>query len=105
MKASFENIEAKKADAAFLVYKLLVPASPLSALPSEYELTLITKGEGKRLAGDSYEDFMARDLVLLGTDCAYLVSSPEFKEDVSAIVIQFSGNSLKVSSAIRSSMP
>jgi AraC-like DNA-binding protein len=93
MKATFENIEAKKENASFLVYNLQVPSFPFKwHYHPEYELTLITKGEGKRLVGDSYEHFVAGDLVLLGTGMPHTwVSSLECKEDVSAIVIQFSG--------------
>jgi AraC-like DNA-binding protein len=92
MKASFENIEAKKANASFLVYHLRVPAFPFKwHYHPEYELTLITRGEGKRLVGDNYEDFTAGDLVLLGTGLPHTwMSAPECTEEVSAIVIQFS---------------
>ncbi|MGL2963609.1 AraC family transcriptional regulator [Flavobacterium sp. RSB2_4_14] len=57
----------------------------------EYELTLIVKGNGMRLVGDSYLPFQAGDLVLLGSGIPHTwESDANSHEAVSAVVIQFS---------------
>lgn len=57
----------------------------------EYELTLIVKGNGMRLVGDSYLPFQAGDLVLLGSGIPHTwESDANSYENVAAVVIQFS---------------
>jgi AraC-like DNA-binding protein len=57
----------------------------------EYELTLIVKGKGMRLVGDSYLPFQAGDLVLLGSGIPHTwESDANSHETVVAVVIQFS---------------
>ena len=57
----------------------------------EYELTLIVKGNGMRLVGDSYLPFQAGDLVLLGSGIPHTWESDSNSHDtVAAVVIQFS---------------
>jgi AraC-like DNA-binding protein len=57
----------------------------------EYELTLIFKGNGMRLVGDSYLPFQAGDLVLLGSGIPHTWESDiNAQENVGAVVIQFS---------------
>jgi len=57
----------------------------------EYELTLIVKGNGMRLVGDSYLPFQAGDLVLLGSGIPHTwESDANSDENVAAVVIQFS---------------
>jgi AraC-like DNA-binding protein len=57
----------------------------------EYELTLIVKGNGMRLVGDSYLPFQAGDLVLLGSEIPHTwESDANSHENVAAVVIQFS---------------
>lgn len=93
MKALFEDIESKKGDQAFLAYSFSVPSFEFKwHYHPEYELTLITKGNGKRLVGDSYQNYGSGDLVLLGPDLPHTwVSSPsKKKKNASAVVIQFS---------------
>jgi len=93
MKALLEDIEGKKGNESFLAYSFTVPSFEFKwHFHPEYELTLITRGSGKRLVGDSYQNFEAGDLVLLGPDLAHTwVSNPSGKaKDVSAVVIQFS---------------
>jgi AraC-like DNA-binding protein/mannose-6-phosphate isomerase-like protein (cupin superfamily) len=57
----------------------------------EFELTLILKGNGMRLVGDSYLPFQAGDLVLVGSGIPHTwESDTNSHETVEAIVIQFS---------------
>ena len=57
----------------------------------EFELTLIIKGNGMRLVGDSYLPFQAGDLVLLGSGIPHTWESDiNAQECVGAVVIQFS---------------
>ncbi len=92
MKAIYEDIATKKGSESFLAYRFSVPAFEFKwHYHPEYELTLITKGKGKRLVGDSNESFDACDLVLLGPGLPHTWSSDaEKKKMVSAVVIQFS---------------
>ena len=93
MKASFEDIESKKGNQAFLAYSFAIPSFVFKwHYHPEYELTLITQGSGKRLVGDNYQNYEAGDLVLLGPDLPHTwVSNPsKKKKNVSAVVIQFS---------------
>ncbi|NOS90598.1 MAG: AraC family transcriptional regulator [Cyclobacteriaceae bacterium] len=93
MKALFEDIESKKGNQAFLAYSFAIPSFVFKwHYHPEYELTLITQGNGKRLVGDSYQNYEVGDLVLLGPDLPHTwVSNPsKKKKNVSAVVIQFS---------------
>jgi AraC-like DNA-binding protein len=92
MKALFEDIESKKGNHSFLAYSLTLPSFEFKwHYHPEYELTLITKGNGRRLVGDSYENYEAGDLVLLGPGLPHTwVTNPGMKTKASAVVIQFS---------------
>lgn len=92
MKALYEDITSKKGSESFLAYAFTVPQFEFKwHYHPEYELTLITKGKGKRLVGDNYGNFEAGDLVLLGSGLPHTWSSDRFQEKkVSAVVIQFS---------------
>src|SRR5690349_4200853 len=62
----------------------------------EYELTLIERGEGLRLVGDSVESFAAGDLVLVGAGLPHCWINPSPPPDhaAHAIVVQFNLNFL-----------
>ena len=92
VKAVYENVESRKGNTSFVAYHSVVPYFEFKwHYHPEYELTLITKGEGKRLVGDSYENFETGDLVLLGSGLPHTwTSEPGGKGSVSAVVVQFS---------------
>ena len=100
MKAFFEKIPAIE-ETSFLARRFLLPYfdAPLH-YHTEYELTLILQGSGKRFVGDSIENFEAGDLVLLGSNLPHFWRSDktfdENREPISeAIVIQFSNDFVK----------
>lgn len=92
MRAAYEDINSKKGNQSFVTYHLNVPSFEFKwHYHPEYELTLITKGSGKRLVGDSYENFESGDLVLIGSGLPHTwVSDRISKKGSSAVVIQFS---------------
>ena len=92
MKAFYEDIASKKNGQSFVAYHLNVPAFEFKwHYHPEYELTLITNGKGKRLVGDSYENFETGDLVLIGPEMPHTwISNRIRKNAASAVVIQFS---------------
>lgn len=88
IKASFEDINAKKGNNSYLAYRYGVPLFPFQwHYHPEYELTLILEGSGKRLVGDSHEHFAPGDLVLLGPNLPHTWVSESAS---AAVVIQFS---------------
>lgn len=93
LKASVE-ILYPKSDQSFLVRKFDKSAfeAPYH-YHSEFELTTIIKGRGKRYIGNHMEDFQEGDLVLLGAGlphCWKLEHTPNNKhEEASAVVVQF----------------
>ena len=91
MKPIFENIEPKKGLASFVVYQYEADCFPFKwHFHPEYELTLITKGNGKRLVGDSFQPFTDYDLILIGPNLPHTWVSEPSDSKVSAIVVQFS---------------
>lgn len=91
MKPSFENVEQVKGAASFVVYEYQTKHFPFKwHYHPEYELTLIVSGKGKRLVGDSYNDFFQDDLVFIGAGVPHTWASEPDKKNVFSIVIQFS---------------
>lgn len=94
MKAAFETINPQKEDQSFMAYSMKLKQFHFKwHYHPEYELTLILKGKGKRLVGDSYESFSAGDLVLLGSNLPHTwVSDLPVRSLSEAVVIQFSAD-------------
>lgn len=91
MKPILEQLHHKTHNQSFLCYEVNVPSFEfLWHYHPEYELTFILNGNGKRLVGDSYENFEEGDLVLLGPMLPHTwVSEKRGKENCRAVVIQF----------------
>lgn len=96
VKARYEDITSKKGNASFVAYAFSVPAFEFKwHYHPEYELTMITNGSGKRMVGDSYENFEPGDLVLLGPGLPHTWTSLRKRKNASAVVVQFSEEFLK----------
>src|SRR5205807_1425244 len=97
MKAKLEQLEHRKGSNAFICYETHVPSFQFVwHYHPEYELTYIVKGKGKRLVGDSYENFEEGDLVLLGPMMPHTwVSEKVRSQHCVAIVIQFKDNFIR----------
>lgn len=91
MKPVFENIPHDKGASSFHTYRIVVPFFEFKwHFHPEYELTFIVKGSGYRLVGNTYEDFQAGDLVLLGRNVPHTWSGKSLEGGfVEAVVIQF----------------
>jgi AraC-like DNA-binding protein len=91
MKARYEDLNVRKGADSFRVFRLDADAFDFNwHYHPEYEITFIEKGQGKRLVGDSYENFEPGDLVMIGKDLPHTwVSDKMVNERSSAVVIQF----------------
>lgn len=94
MKPLLENITEKKGQHSFLAFASHPPRFEFFwHYHPEYELTLIVKGRGRRMVGDSHENFDTGDLVLLGPGLPHTwVSTGPQKGDAEAVVIQFAAD-------------
>lgn len=92
MKAQLEDIPSKQGGASFYHTKISVPAFEFKwHYHPEYELTYILKGNGYRVVGNSHEQFITGDLVLLGSKLPHTwYGKNEDGSPSEAIVIQFS---------------
>lgn len=90
-KPSLENIDSKKGDHSFVAYRFATSQFRFNwHYHPEYELTLILKGNGMRLIGDSYEPFASGDLVLIGPNLPHSWTSELGREKQECVVVQFS---------------
>ena len=94
MKPFLEDINKKRGQQSVLAFSLHQPRFEFKwHYHPEYELTLILNGQGRRLVGDSLENFSSGDLVLIGSALPHTwVSDYNSKERAAAVVIQFSSN-------------
>jgi AraC-like DNA-binding protein/mannose-6-phosphate isomerase-like protein (cupin superfamily) len=94
MKPLLENLTSKRGQDAFMAITVNQPKFNFYwHYHPEYELTLIVNGKGRRLIGDSHENFENGDLVLIGPGLPHTwVSDSGIKGKSEAIVIQFSEN-------------
>ncbi len=94
MRAKLEHIEKTKEENSIVCYKVVVPSFELYwHYHPEFELTYILKGKGRRMVGDSIENFTEGDLILLGPSLPHTWVSDKLKrENCKAIVAQFSAD-------------
>lgn len=94
MKPVLEQIDSKNGQHSFIAFTITQSRFDFFwHYHPEYELTLIIKGRGRRLVGDSHEQFESGDLVLLGPDLPHTwISNEKHKGKEMAVVIQFSSN-------------
>ena len=92
MKPWLEDITKKRGQHSFLAFEIIQNKFDFFwHYHPEYELTLIVKGKGRRLIGDSHEYFESGDLVLIGPGLPHTwVSDSGKRGKCEAIVIQFS---------------
>ena len=93
MKAKFEKVGAEN---RFLhVFERAEPKFPFHwHYHPEFELTLILEGSGQRLIGDSVEEYVPGDLVLLGSNLPHTYHSGPVEGNHRALVFQFRPNLL-----------
>jgi AraC-like DNA-binding protein len=91
MRAQLEKLSFHESGKSFNCYEVKVPYFDFFwHFHPAYELTLITEGTGKRLAGDSMETFSPGDLVLVGPMLPHVWVSEELPgSSCSAFVMQF----------------
>jgi AraC-like DNA-binding protein len=94
MKPRLELLSPLAKEHSFICYEVHVPSFEfLWHYHPEYELTLILKGSGTRLVGDSYHKFEDGDLVLLPPSLPHTwISEKTANQHCQAIVIQFSND-------------
>ena len=92
MKPLLENLTSKMGRHSFMAFAVSQPGFDFYwHYHPEYELTLIINGKGRRLVGDSHENFQPGDLVLIGPGLPHTwVSGGGVKGRSEAVVIQFS---------------
>jgi AraC-like DNA-binding protein len=97
MKPLFETLSPLAENCSFLVRKFEVEAFtyPYHFHP-EYEIALVTRGEGKRYIGNHMEHYKVGDLTLLGANLPHCWKSDPIDKENSgeSIVIQFAGDFL-----------
>jgi AraC-like DNA-binding protein/mannose-6-phosphate isomerase-like protein (cupin superfamily) len=91
MKPKLEHITEKKGRHAFWAFEVKMPRFDFFwHYHPEYELTLIVEGRGRRLVGDSHENFEQGDWVLMGPELPHTwVSDGSQQDTMVAVVVQF----------------
>jgi AraC-like DNA-binding protein len=95
MKAELEKIVPGNDKPVLVAYPMSLPFLEFYwHHHPEYELTFKINVSGKRIVGDSYEEFEPGDLVLIGPDLPHTWVSDKKVKDKSCdfVVIQFSGS-------------
>ncbi len=95
MKAELEKIVPGNDKPVFVAYEMSLPFLEFYwHHHPEYELTYKINVSGKRIVGDSYEEFSEGDLVLIGPDMPHTwVTDKKIKnKSCDFVVIQFSGS-------------
>lgn len=95
MKAELEKIVPGNDKPVLVAYPMSLPYLEFYwHHHPEYELTFKINVSGKRIVGDSYEEFEPGDLVLIGPDLPHTWVSDKKVKDKSCdfVVIQFSGS-------------
>jgi AraC-like DNA-binding protein len=88
MRAKFEKIGGE--DRLLHVFERAEPTFPFHwHYHPEFELTLILEGSGQRLIGDSVEEYVPGDLVLLGSNIPHTYHSGPVEGKHRALVFQF----------------
>jgi AraC-like DNA-binding protein len=92
MKPLLEDLASKMSHHSFVAFAVNQPTFDFYwHYHPEYELTLIINGKGRRLVGNSHENFQSGDLVLRGPGLPHTwVSGRGVKGRSEAVVIQFS---------------
>lgn len=92
MRAKLEQLQKLQTGKSFFCYEVDTPAFQFFwHHHPEYELTFIVKGKGRRMVGDSIENFSDGDFVLLGPMLPHTwISDPKSRNGCRAVVIQFS---------------
>jgi len=94
MKASLENIRAKKKNSSIVAYTYKMSTYDIFwHYHPEIELTLVNKGKGNRIVGDNISPIEENDLVLLGSNLPHGYNWSQHMVDndgfYSSTVIQF----------------
>ncbi len=97
MRPRQEKLVLESHQHSYIGYRVIVPTFEFYwHFHPEYELTLIVKGRGKRLVGDSMVPFTEGDLVLLGPNLPHVwVSNEKETGPCEAIVFQFPASFLE----------
>lgn len=95
MKAELEKIVPGEGKTILVAYRMNLPYLEYYwHHHPEYELTYKINVKGKRIVGDSYEEFHPGDLVLIGPDLphTWVTNRKEKNKNCDFVVVQFSNN-------------
>ncbi|UOY05934.1 AraC family transcriptional regulator [Muricauda sp. SCSIO 64092] len=94
MKADFQKLSSKSLDNSFVDFWVQAPAFGFHwHYHPEMEICYVKQGRGKRIIGESIEDFESNDLVLVGSNVPHSwITDEQFntsEKSVEVFVIQF----------------